>query len=63
MMANVGAFPINSVVAGLLATAFGAPTTVLVCAVAVLIFNVVFFASGSLSVIRSGTDTVRTAPA
>jgi MFS family permease len=62
-MANVGAFPINSLVAGLLATAFGAPTTVLVCAVAVFVFNVLFFASGSLAVIRSGTGAERLAPA
>jgi MFS family permease len=59
--ANVGAFPINSVLAGVFASLFGAPTTVFVCAVAVLVFNAVFFGSGSLAVIRSGTQQRRPA--
>jgi MFS family permease len=58
--ANVGAFPINSVVAGAAANMFGAPTTVLICAAAVLVFNVAFLMAGSLAVIRD--ETARRGP-
>jgi MFS family permease len=56
MMCNVGIYPVNSLIAGALSSRIGAPTTVLVCGIAVLAFNTGFFLSGSLAVIRDGTE-------
>jgi predicted MFS family arabinose efflux permease len=55
-MFSIGVFPINSLIAGALASLLGAPGTVLVCGIALALFATAFFASGSLSVIRSGTE-------
>lgn len=55
-MVAVGVFPINSVLAGLLSDWLTAPGTVYLCAAAVLVFNVVFFAGGSMKVIQRGTE-------
>jgi predicted MFS family arabinose efflux permease len=57
-MFSIGVFPINSLIAGALASLLGAPGTVLLCAIALAVFATAFFASGSLTVIRSGTEHV-----
>jgi len=58
MMCAIGAFPINSVVGGLLANVIGAPGTVLLCGISLSVCSIVFYASGSLSVIRGRTEHV-----
>ena len=55
-MGNVGIIPINSMLGGALSSVLGAPGTVLMCGVALVLFNTVFFSTGSLAVIRAGTD-------
>jgi MFS family permease len=55
IMCSVGAIPINSLVAGALASVIGPATTVLMCGIALTGFNVLFYASGSLAVIRGAT--------
>jgi len=55
-MVAVGVFPINSVLAGLLSDWLTAPGTVYLCAGAVLVFNIVFFAGGSMKIIQEGTE-------
>jgi MFS family permease len=51
-MFTVGVIPVNSIIAGALASVLGAPLTVGLCGIAVLITAAVFCASGSLSVVR-----------
>jgi len=55
-MVAVGVFPINSVLAGLLSDWLTAPGTVYLCGGAVLVFNILFFTSGSMKVIQHGTE-------
>ncbi len=51
-MCSVGAIPINSLLAGGLVSLLGAANTVLMCGVALTVFNIAFYASGSLAIIR-----------
>jgi MFS family permease len=55
-MFTAGALPINSVVAGALASALGAPATVGLCGVAILLAIGAFCASGALATIRRATE-------
>jgi hypothetical protein len=55
-MFTAGALPINSVVAGALASALGAPATVGLCGLAIFIAIAAFCASGALGAIRRATD-------
>ncbi len=55
-MVATGVFPINSVLAGLLSGWLTAPGTVYLCGVAMLVFNLVFFAGGNMRIIQRGTD-------
>lgn len=55
-MCSVGAIPVNALLAGAISSVLGAAHTVLLCAVALLVFDVIFFASSSLSVIRGHAD-------
>jgi MFS family permease len=55
-MFTAGALPINSVVAGVLASVLGAPATVGLCGIAILIAIVTFCATGALGAIRRATD-------
>jgi MFS family permease len=57
-MFTAGAIPINSVVAGAAASVLGAPLTVGLCGVAILIAITAFCASGALATIRRATDPV-----
>lgn len=60
-MVAMGVFPINSVLAGLLSDWLTAPGTVYLCAGAVLVFNILFFSSGSMKIIQHGTEHPPTA--
>ncbi|HZQ84643.1 MAG TPA: MFS transporter [Acidimicrobiales bacterium] len=55
-MFTAGALPINSVVAGALASALGAPATVGLCGLAIFVAIGGFCASGALRAIRRATD-------
>jgi MFS family permease len=53
VMFTMGVYPINSLIAGGLASVLGAPHTVLLCGIALLVFNIVFFATGNLALMTS----------
>jgi len=55
-MFTAGALPITSVMAGVLASVLGAPGTVLMCGIAVLVAIGAFCASGAMAAIRRATD-------
>ncbi len=55
-MFTAGALPINSVVAGALASVLGATATVGLCGVAVLVAIGAFWATGALAAIRQATE-------
>ncbi len=55
-MFTAGAIPINSVVAGALASVLGAPLTVGLCGAAVLVCITAFCTSGALAAIRRATE-------
>lgn len=54
-MASIGVFPVNSVIAGVMADIMGAATTIVVSAVALAMAVIVFFARGYMRVIVRGT--------
>ena len=60
---TVGMIPINSLIAGGLASAVGAPLTVGTCGVVILVCTGLFLASRSLATIKSGTEEPQVAVA
>jgi len=55
-MVSTGAFPVNSLLAGVLSSWLGAPGTVLMCGICLLLFSVIFFSGGSMTMIREQTE-------
>ena len=54
-MAAIGAYPINSLIAGVLAAWVGPTNTVMLCGVALLASNLAFYGLGSMAIVNAGT--------
>jgi len=56
---TTGAIPVNSLAAGAIAAVLGAPLTVGLCGVAILIFLVLFCITGGMAAVRAATGATR----